>query len=595
MRVLEREPASRATTRTLDRLPLTERAYHQLNHSLPLTAEIVSRVRHAAEPGDRILLIGGSSLLGSALIDAGYDVDIWQFAQAHIVDGVAERITQQVTLASLETCDVVQGEYQAIILPLLIESLPDDPSRVLRNLRRALKWDGSLIIASTNQSRLQTRLAAFFGRRFSMRRSAPPLSLSWPAFPTVHEYHRDDLLEFARGAGFRVRACDYVNANRSFMEMEPLPIESYLLKKSADVVERLVPSTREAMILVLAPRQPVDARPVTGEDVTVSVIVSARSGGTKLVALLQALASQTFSRERFNVIVVHAGASPDIAAAVDDARHNGLDIDELVHATAEGPAARNAAIARATGTIVAHTDDSCELPLDWIETATSRFEDDVAIVSGPIFAGPDSRPKFLDLPGLRPDPAERERWREDLFQISNVFHRRDVVLAADGFSERFATGMTGAASGWDTELAWRVVRGGWQARFREEVRATRQFPQPARRGLAEQTRLAAELPRLYAEVPELARGRLSAGVFASRQTMYFDLMLAGLALAGLRRHWLPALLAWPWMTYISKRISFFPPWEWHHSAITVARMGALHFAWLRGFVIGSIKSRRPVL
>jgi hypothetical protein len=99
---------------------------------------------------------------------------------------------------------------------------------------------------------------------------------------------------------------------------------------------------------------------------------------------------------------------------------------------------------------------------------------------------------------------------------------------------------------------------------------------------------------MYVAVPEL-KGSLLGGVFASTSTMYFDMMLVGAALAARQRRvpWLLAAL--PWLGLISKRLDVWPPTQWRHTARMGARLGALHLAWLTGFVKGSVKAKKVVL
>jgi hypothetical protein len=251
-------------------------------------------------------------------------------------------------------------------------------------------------------------------------------------------------------------------------------------------------------------------------------------------------------------------------------------------------------MAQSGGDISAHTNDSCRLPADWIEAAVLRFDEDTAIVSGPVFALEDSDPRFLQVPGLRPEPADNEIWRDDLFPACNVFYRTAVAVDAGGFSRKFETDDGGAAAGWDTELAWRLQRLGWRAQFREEAFAFRSFPRPPGRRVFAEHKKASEIPQMYARIPRL-RGQLLGGVFASKSTMYFDLLLAGAALAASRRRWPWLLAALPWLGLISKRVDVWPPTQWRHSARMGARLGALHLAWLTGFLRGAIKAKRIVL
>jgi hypothetical protein len=96
-------------------------------------------------------------------------------------------------------------------------------------------------------------------------------------------------------------------------------------------------------------------------------------------------------------------------------------------------------------------------------------------------------------------------------------------------------------------------------------------------------------------VPEVAETTLQGGIFASRQTMYFDLLLAGVgaAFVSRRRRWL--LLALPWLGLLTKRLDAWPPGRWRHSLKITATMAALHATWLAGLVAGSLRARRPVL
>jgi hypothetical protein len=244
-------------------------------------------------------------------------------------------------------------------------------------------------------------------------------------------------------------------------------------------------------------------------------------------------------------------------------------------------------------TIVGNTDDSSILPGDWIEAAVTRFDDDTAAITGPIFAGPDSYPKYLEVPGTRPDPAERELWRTDLFPIANVFYRTSAALAAGGFDEE-SSGDHGTPIGWDADLAWRLHRAGWQVRFVETLSISTVFRPAESSSPLAQIAHAEQLPLLYASVPEVRR-QLVAGVFASRQSMYFDLMLVGAFVALRRRSFGWLLSAVPWLGIVSKRFGVWPPRKWLPSAKVVAKIGVLNLVWLLGFIKGSIRARKVVL
>ena len=222
----------------------------------------------------------------------------------------------------------------------------------------------------------------------------------------------------------------------------------------------------------------------------------------------------------------------------------------------------------------------------------SRIDQDIAALAGPLYPLPGSEPRFLEAPGLRSDRWDGKASGEFLFPIGNVVFRRAAALGADGFSAELDGGRDGPRAGWDSELAWRLQRMGWQAKFRPEMIMHRRFPGPPRFILSYQLSRASELPGMYARVPELRRGLLG-GLFASRETLSFDVMLLAGALTSARRQRRWLFLGLPWL--LTSRIQPWPPGRWPHSARLLAKMGALHFAWLAGLLKGSVKARRIVL
>jgi hypothetical protein len=202
------------------------------------------------------------------------------------------------------------------------------------------------------------------------------------------------------------------------------------------------------------------------------------------------------------------------------------------------------------------------------------------------------------VPGARPDPDDKGISAKNTFCISNVFYRTAVALASGGFDRRFERRHGEPALGWDTELAWRLQSQGWRARFREEVYEFRLFPPDVGRGswLPRQLRRASELPQLIGDLPpEYAETSLMTGVFASKQTMYFDIALVAAALAITKRKWPLLLGALPWAAAISQRVDIWPPDRWPGSARIVTRITVRQLVWLAGLLHGSAKARRPVL
>lgn len=403
-------------------------------------------------------------------------------------------------------------------------------------------------------------------------------------------------MTLAREAGYRVERSSYEVAWQPFLHMELLNLSEYGLRKLRQAVSSAVGPLRDVTVAELSLRY-ADRAPIRSEEPTVSVFVSATRGGDHLRQTLDALARQTYNRELYEVVVLHDGELPDVSIAMSMLAEEGISVREIVSASGDGPTRRNAAMANGGRDISAHTDDSCVPPPDWIEAAVRWLDKETAVVTGPVFPLPGSQPRYLDVPGVRPDPGDKGVWSEVIYPASNVFYRTAVALASGGFDTGFGSNGSGPSVGWDTELAWRIQRSGWRGRFCEEVHQFRMFEPTADRAalLRDQARRASELPQLAAKAPEFASESFSSGIFASKQTMYFDLALAAGVAALARGNWKYLLLALPWLGEVNPRIDMWPPSAWRGSAITAGKIAVRQIAWLSGFVRGSVKARRLVL
>ena len=591
------DSASRLVADALDGMQIAERAYHHLHFSAPLVADLVKRVRNSIQPGDGVLLVGGNSLLIESLAGLGAQLDVWAVAGTYLTDDTYPHVRRMLTMDDLGALRT-DRRYHCVLIPMLLEAVPYEVARAtLRSARDLLTDRGVLIVASPNQAALDARLAALAGRPFIPHAEAEALSLSWPSVPRTHVYHRDELTTLAREAGLAVRRCDYVTAQQPFMEMELLGVFAYGVRRMKTAIQRSIPSTRNGLVMECGPRAAGGAPVKTRVDTpSVSVLVSQRCGGERLAATLASLARQTYPPDQYEVVVLDDGSREDTARLIAAADEAAACRVRAVGVTDAGARGRNAAMAAVTSDITAHTEDTCLLPEDWIESAIAWFDGDTAAVTGPVFAADGSVPRYLEVAGTRPDPDEKAPPSEVMFPISNIFYRTKIARAAGGFDETFA-GRDHPGAGWDTELAWRLTRLGWQARFREEVYQFRYFPDGAtsRGWVVRQFRQAFALPRLMSSAPELRQRTLVSAVFASRQTMYFDLAVAAGALAVRRRNPAWLLLATPWMSTISARVDAWPPRNWPSSARTVAQIAARQGVWLCGFIAGSIRARRIVL
>jgi GT2 family glycosyltransferase len=582
----------------LDELEVTERAFHHLNYSLPLVVDLVRRSQCSAEPADRVLLIGGNTLLAECLLRLDFALEIWQFPQAYLTDEMQRLVTRSVSPAELDELEVGEERYQLIIVPLVLESLVGGAEQFLSKLRELLQPEGRLLIATANQLRLETRLAALSGRQIKPRAEASAVSLSWPSLASIREYHSRELAKIARSAGLTVRKSDFVAAERPFLEMEPLNVIDYSRRKLRGLVGDVLPSWRNVFVLELGTRigAGVPVRTARQEPI-VSVFVSVHNGGEMLRDTLKALLHQTYRSDLLEIVVLHDGSRPDVDAAVSEATaENVCAVRALVLSQADGPEARNLAMAGSDSDISAHTDDACFLPDDWVQAAVSWFDEDTVAVTGPVFLKEGSGGRHMAVPGTRPDPDEKGVCPRNLFPISNVFYRTQIAIAAGGFDRRFMRGDY-AAFGWNTELAWRLNRSGWRIRFCDEAYEFRLFsPDTARlTWVNREMQRASELPALLKATPEYGDGTLVASLFASKQTMYFDWALAGLVMAVSRRQWPWLLAGIPWLALISHHVDVWPPTRWKSSVLSFGKIAAKQAVWLAGFVHGSIKAKQVVL
>jgi GT2 family glycosyltransferase len=185
------------------------------------------------------------------------------------------------------------------------------------------------------------------------------------------------------------------------------------------------------------------AQPVTA-DLTVSVIVPTFNRRSRLERLLLAIDRLPESRAGFEVVVTVDGATDGTTEMLHGIRL-GYPL-RVVEQPNRGPAAaRNAAIAAATGDVLLFLDDDV-IPTEPVVSEHLRHHrrDTRAAVIGPMIAPPGLRLS----PWLHWDAAllerhyrrlQADRWKPigRLFYTGNASVRREHALAIGGFDERF--------------------------------------------------------------------------------------------------------------------------------------------------------------
>ncbi len=104
-----------------------------------------------------------------------------------------------------------------------------------------------------------------------------------------------------------------------------------------------------------------------------SIVVPTYNRPIRLAACLQALSQLDYPRDRYEVVVVDDG-SPEPMDAVVDPMRSLLTISLIRQQNAGPAAARNAGAQRATGELIAFTDDDCMPSPDWLQGFAAQLE-----------------------------------------------------------------------------------------------------------------------------------------------------------------------------------------------------------------------------
>jgi FkbM family methyltransferase len=220
-----------------------------------------------------------------------------------------------------------------------------------------------------------------------------------------------------------------------------------------------------------------------------SVIVASYDRPALLAQLLESLRAQTF--RDFEVIVVDQSSSP----AHEIAGEQELDLLYIHSDRAGAVHSRNLAAFYARGEFLAFTDDDCQPLPDWLANAERYFDT-------PTVAGVEG----LILSERREDPNYRAVTNEGFegqgFMTANLFLRRKVFNALDGFDERFDHPHFRE----DTDLGWRALAHG-EIPFARDVRVYHppHLRDHQREAVAERVRFFEKDALLLAKHPERYR------------------------------------------------------------------------------------------
>jgi glycosyltransferase involved in cell wall biosynthesis len=201
----------------------------------------------------------------------------------------------------------------------------------------------------------------------------------------------------------------------------------------------------------------------------VTVCVPTRDRKASLVRTLRALARLDYPD--FDVIVVDqtAAIADDPADASETILADLLACDArftyIRSRTTGTSAARNLAIARARGQIVAFTDDDCEPASDWLRQIVAHFHThpDVGLICGDVRPAPHDRTTSYVLTASVGRPRRIAspwlKWR-DVGIGANMAFRREVLRVVGPYDELLCPG-SALHSGQDRDITYRVLRAGY--------------------------------------------------------------------------------------------------------------------------------------
>ncbi|HEV2953882.1 MAG TPA: hypothetical protein VG015_07310 [Candidatus Dormibacteraeota bacterium] len=562
----------------LDQMEVTDRLFHDLDWAGPLVDSILATLTRV-KPSGSILAVAPNALLARALVDAGYQVEVWQHELSLSDPATAAAITRRGSMESL-LGHVEGGPFDAVVLPYALDRVLDHPTAVLARLRGVMAPHSVLVIAHVLPGGFHARHEAFSGRAMPPDPiSRPqPLNYAWFPIPLRRTFAAHDLGVWAMKTGFALAEHRQVLDRKAVNRIVPMRLMPWLRARISYAAQKRIPGLRECGLAILVNRPGPFIAMAEGLDFPmVSIMVTSAPAG-RLGACLESLGNLAYPAERMEILL--AGGD---AARVELAR-TGLAARVVDMVGTDGLDSLRLLAEQAVGDVFAITDGYSRLPRGWIDVGINRLTAWTSGIRGPVWPDSGSAGPFLTLPGRRPEVGGGG-W----FGASNLIVRKEVL------AQVLESHDDGPWEGWESELGCRLAEAGLGVEFTDHAKVTRLFPFPARRGWIKTEYEQAKLvPQLIARRPQLGAA-LQWGVFASRRTLGFDVLILSLILAAVARQPWFLLGSLVWLFASHRHMYLWPPSRWVTTVRHLRGMGARGLVWLAGLLVGSFKARRLVL
>ncbi len=269
----------------------------------------------------------------------------------------------------------------------------------------------------------------------------------------------------------------------------------------------------------------------------IAVVVASHERPLRLRWLLNALAAQTLSRDRFEVVVCHDSRGSETEQVLSGhplARNGTLRWTSLPAGSAAPGANRNAALKLVRAPTVVFTDDDCRPPEAWLERVlAASLRDPDAVIQGAVAGDPDEEViRRAPYPRTQSFATVPRVWAE----CCNIVYPARLLAELDGFAEDVAVGE-------DTDLNQRAIARGARYIGAPQMLTFHAIEELSLRKWVRQADRWSDLPVLFKRHPDL-RGELFLGAFWKRE--HALLVLAAAAIAAARTRPATAILALPW-------------------------------------------------